>query len=103
VDIVDPSTFSQTLKVRGVEVGDFIILRVDSAVVPNTIAAVLLALQDATGVRPDCHFEWAEGNPIAYLFKYLLFGRGDTAPLVREILREVEKNPKRRPSIHVGG
>jgi hypothetical protein len=103
VDIVDPSTFSQTLKVRGVEVGDFIILRVDSAVVPNTIAAVLLALQDATGVRPECHFEWAEGNPIAYLFKYLLFGRGDTAPLVREILREVEKNPKRRPGIHVGG
>jgi len=103
VDVVDPSTFSQTLKVRGVEVGEFIILRVDSAVVPNTIAAVLLALQDATGVRPECHFEWAEGNPIAYLFKYLLFGRGDTAPLVREILREAEKNPKRRPGIHVGG
>ena len=103
VDIVDPSTFRQTLKVRGVEVGEFMILRVDSAVVPNTIAATLLALQSGTGVRPQCHFEWAEGNPIAYLFKYLLLGRGDTAPLVREILREAEKDPKQRPGIHVGG
>jgi amino acid transporter len=102
VDVVDPSTFSQTLTVRGVEVGEYNILRVESAVVPNTIAAILLALRDATGVRPECHFEWAEGNPIAYLFKYLLFGRGDTAPLVREILREVEKDPARRPGIHVG-
>jgi len=103
VDVVDPSTFSQTLRVRGVEVEEYRILRVESAVVPNTIAAILLALRDATGVRPQCYFEWAEGNPIAYLFKYLLFGRGDTAPLVREILRENEKDPALRPSIHVGG
>lgn len=103
VDVVDPSTFSQTLRVRGVEVEEYRILRVESAVVPNTIAAILLALRDATGVRPQCYFEWAEGNPIAYLFKYLLFGRGDTAPLVREILRENEKDPALRPGIHVGG
>ena len=103
VDVVDPSTFSQTLKVRGVEVGEYSILRVEGAVVPNTIAAILLALRDATGMRPQCYFEWAEGNPIAYLFKYLLFGRGDTAPVVREILREVERDPARRPVIHVGG
>jgi amino acid transporter len=103
VDVVDPSTFRQTLKVRGVEVEEYRILRVESAVVPNTIAAILLALRDATEVRPQCYFEWAEGNPIAYLFKYLLFGRGDTAPLVREILRENERDPAQRPSIHVGG
>ena len=103
VMVVDPSQFSHALHVRGVEVGPHNILRVDSAVVPNTIAAILLALRDATSVRPQCYFEWAEGNPIAYLFRYLLFGRGDTAPLVREILREVEKDPARRPGIHVGG
>ena len=102
VRVVDPSTFSQTLSVTGAEVGEFNVLRVEGAVVPNTIAAILLALRDATGVRPNCYFEWAEGNPIAYLFKYLLFGRGDTAPLVREILREAEKDPQRRPGIHVG-
>jgi hypothetical protein len=103
VEVVDPSQFSQTLHVRGYDVENFRVLRVESAVVPNTIAAILLALRDATGIRPQSYFEWAEGNPLAYMFRYLLTGRGDTAPLVREILREVEKNPSRRPGIHVGG
>jgi len=103
VEVVDPSSFSQTLRVRGHTNHGYNILRVESSAVPNAIAAILLALRDATGVRPQCHFEWAEGNPILYLFRYLLFGRGDTAPLVREILREAEKDPARRPSIHVGG
>lgn len=103
VDVVDPSGFSQTLAVRGLDHDGYRILRVESTAVPNAIAAVLLALRDATGVRPQCHFEWAEGNPIVYMFRYLLFGRGDTAPLVREILREFEKDRTRRPSIHVGG
>ena len=103
VEVLDPSQFAESLKVRGYEVDGYRVLRVESAVVPNTIAAILLALRDATGERPQCYFEWAEGNPIAYMFRYLLFGRGDTAPLVREILREVEKDASRRPGIHVGG
>jgi len=103
VEIVDPSEFSQTLHVRGYNVHGHRVLRLQSAVVPNSIAAVLLALRDATGVRPQCYFEWSEGNPIAYLFRYLLTGRGDTPPLVREILRETDKDPALRPRIHVGG
>jgi hypothetical protein len=103
VDVADPSGFTQTLEVRGSVHDGYRILRVESTAVPNAIAAVLLALRDATGVRPQCHFEWAEGHPIAYMFRYFLFGRGDTAPLVREILREVEKDPSRRPGVHVGG
>jgi hypothetical protein len=103
VDVVDPSEFSDVLQVRGVEVGGFRILRMQSPAAPNSIAAVLLALRDATGVRPQCYFEWAEGSPLIHLFRYLLLGRGDTAPVVREIIRSSEPDPGKRPGIHVGG
>jgi hypothetical protein len=103
VDVVDPSEFSEALHVHGVEVDGYRILRVHSPAAPNAIAAVLLALRDATGIRPQAYFEWAEGSPLVHLFRYLLLGRGDTAPVVREIIRSSEPDPARRPGIHVGG
>jgi len=102
IDVIDPSEFGDELVVRGVEVEGFQVLRASSPAVPNAIAAVLLALRDGTGVIPRIHFDWSEGNPIRHLLEYLVLGRGDTAPVVREILRETEPDPDRRPRVRVG-
>ena len=98
----DVSAFSDRLEVSGVEVGPHRILRTTSPAIPNAIAALLLYIRDETGKIPHAYFGWTEGNPIAYLLKFLALGEGDTAPVAREVLRQSEPDPLRRPRIHVG-
>ena len=69
---------------------------------PNALAALLLYIRDSTGKPPHAYFGWTEGNPIAYLLKFLAFGEGDVAPVTREVLRQAERDPDRRPRIHLG-
>jgi hypothetical protein len=102
VQPTDASAFSDVLKVNGVDIGGHLVLRCASPAIPNAIAALLLFIRDHTGQIPHAYFGWTEGNPIVYLLKFLAFGEGDTAPVTREVLRQAEPNPDRRPRIHIG-
>jgi hypothetical protein len=103
IDGIGPSRVGQLLDVRGVQVDGHRILRTETITAPNAIAAILLALRDATGIRPHCYFDWADGRLLLPVLRYLLVGSGYTAAATREIVRKVEPDPARRPSIHVGG
>jgi hypothetical protein len=88
--------------VTGEERFGYRILRVESATVANTIAAVLLHVRDRTGQLPHVYFGWTEGNPVVHLVRYLIFGDGDVPPITREVLRKAAPDRERRPLVHVG-
>jgi hypothetical protein len=103
VNVRDSSEFANVLKIRGAKVGRYKIFRADAPAVPNAIAAFLIHLRDRTGRIPHAYFGWAEGNPLHYLVRFILFGEGDIAPVTREVLRQAEHDPDHRPVVHVGG
>ena len=103
IEVSDASTFSDTLRVRGVQVGTHRILRAKSAAVPNAIAATLLHLRDTTHRLPHIYFGWMEGNPLEFMLRFLLFGEGDIPVTTREVLRKAEPDHERRPGVYVGG
>ena len=99
----DASDFAGVMRITGDNVEGYHVLRTESPAVPNALAAFLLHLRDQTGKLPHIYFGWSEGNPLAYLLKYIAFGEGDTAPVTHEVLRQAEKDPRQRPTVHVGG
>jgi hypothetical protein len=103
VTVCDASEFEDVVEVKGVEVGKYHVLRAESSSVPNAIAALMLYIRDRTNNIPHVYFEWTEGNPVVALLWFLLFGEGDIAPVTREVLRKAERDPERRPVVHVGG
>ncbi|MEV4136746.1 amino acid permease [Dactylosporangium sp. NPDC049742] len=102
VTVADPSDFEAALHVTGEERFGYRILKMNSPTIANAIAALLLHLRDDTGDLPHIYFNWTEGNPVVYLLRYLFLGDGEIAPVTREVLREAERDPERRPLVHVG-
>jgi hypothetical protein len=102
VTVADPSEFASVVQVEGEAVGPFRVLRAHGASIPNTIAAVLLHVRDETAMRPHAYFDWSEYPPAIAAARYLFFGEGDVAPVTREVLRQAEPDPARRPAVHVG-
>ncbi|WP_327313429.1 amino acid transporter [Streptomyces sp. NBC_01235] len=102
VFVRDSSDFTADVAVHGDEKHGVRRLRVSGPTVPNSIAAVLLALRDRTGQVPHAYFSWTEGNPVSQLIRFLVFGDGEVAPVTREVLRRAETDPERRPRVHVG-
>ncbi|WP_445525639.1 amino acid transporter [Streptomyces cyslabdanicus] len=103
VTLTDPSEFETGLTVRGeVRHGRYRVLALESASVPNALAALLLHVREVTGRTPHIYFEWTEGNPFHNFLRFFLFGQGEVAPVTREVLREAEPDRTKRPRVHTG-
>ncbi|MFG2948272.1 amino acid transporter [Streptomyces adustus] len=103
VTVTDPSEFEAGLNVRGEVLHNrYRVLTLESASIPNALAALLLHVRDTTGCTPHIYFEWTEGNPFANFLRFFLFGQGEVAPVTREVLREAEPDRDRRPRVHTG-
>ncbi|MFF4794062.1 amino acid transporter [Streptomyces sp. NPDC001276] len=103
VTVTDPSEFEAGLTVHGeVRHDRYRVLALESAAVPNALAALLLHVREMTGRTPHIYFEWTEGNPFANFLRFFLFGLGEVAPVTREVLREAEPDRAKRPRVHTG-
>jgi len=103
ITVKDPSEFATFLDVRGhIAHERHRVLTLESATVPNALAALLLHLRDGTGKQPHIYFEWTEGHPAVNLLRFLALGVGEVAPVTREVLRRADPHREQRPHVHVG-
>ncbi len=97
----DASDFTDHLLVEGRREGSSRIFHARSAAVANSIAALLIYIEQFTGCRPHVYFHWTDVNPVTNVMRFIFLGEGDTAPLTHEVLRRAIKDPEHRPIVHV--
>jgi hypothetical protein len=100
-DRTDASELELCLCVESSRVGRHRVLHASSPAVANSIAALLIKLEQSTGKIPHAYFKWQEGNPVVNIVRFIFLGEGDTASLTHEVLRRAVPDPTRRPVIHV--
>jgi hypothetical protein len=101
VERTDASEFTERLTVHGKRIGNHCILYARSPMVANSIAALLIHVENMTDRAPHIYFKWKEGNPVANMFRFLFLGEGDAAPLTHEVLRKAVPDISHRPVVHV--
>jgi len=97
----DTSDFTDLLRVEGRWEGSSRVLHARSAVIANSIAALLIYIERSTGCIPHVYFHWTDENPVTNVMRFIFLGEGDTAPLTHEVLRRAVKDPSLRPVVHV--
>jgi hypothetical protein len=95
------SDFNERLYIQGLREGSNRVLHARSAVVANSIAALLIHLKETTGCIPHVYFHWTDVSPVVNVMRFIFLGEGDTAPLTHEVLRRAIKEPAERPVVHV--
>ena len=95
------SDFNEQLYIQGIQEGSNRVLHARSAVVANSIAALLIQLKETTGCIPHVYFHWTDVSPVVNVMRFIFLGEGDTAPLTHEVLRRAIKEPTERPVVHV--
>ncbi|GAA4694423.1 hypothetical protein GCM10025781_10020 [Kocuria gwangalliensis] len=101
VKLRDPSDFSDKVSLVSRTVCSHHIIHVDGSSVPTCLAGVALWVRDQTGVPPHVYLEWSSGSPVRNYLRFLLWGQGQTATVVHEILRRAEPDDAARPVVHV--
>ncbi|MGL6076918.1 MAG: amino acid transporter [Fimbriiglobus sp.] len=84
------------------EEGRYILKITGAASIAHTLAAVSLEMAKH-GQPPEIHFGWTDETPWTGTLGFLLFGEGNVPWMVRELIRNGEPNPAKRPFIIIAG
>src|SRR5205085_5942452 len=102
VEVDDPSNFYQRLLVEVFREDTRIVIKLTRCVsVAHTVAAVALEMSRQSR-PPGVHFGWSEMDLLAASWSYLAFGEGNVPWKVRELIREAEPDPAKRPRVIIG-
>ena len=84
------------------EEGRYTLKITGAASIAHTLAAVSLEMAKV-GHPPEIHFGWTDETPWTGTLGFLLFGEGNVPWMVRELLRNAEPDPDKRPLIIIAG